>query len=1110
MTSVAPNRVSSFAAKAAATATNRQNNTATTGSDIPQIDRVVESVANANKRLSQTSTISNSKRKAENKIGPWRLGRTLGRGSTGRVRLAKHCVTGQLSAVKIVPKAAPGTVPSYKKGRGPKIDPNGLPYGIEREIIIMKLISHSNIMALYDVWENENELYLVLEYVEGGELFDFLINRGRLSEREAVGYFKQIIRAVEYCHKFDICHRDLKPENILLDKNHNIKIADFGMAALETKHRLLETSCGSPHYASPEIVAGRTYHGSPSDVWSCGIIFFALLTGHLPFDDSNIRKLLLKVQTGKFHMPANLSNEAKDLIWSMLRVDPRNRISIHDILQHPLLRKYPDTEQSLPVIEDVDERMSKPIKEIDPDILHNLQTLWHGIPINELVKNLQNGDQNPEKMFYYLLEKYKEDHIENPNESSKQSRTRRRPPSPIKSAKLGITKSTSIRTIIQDENGEVLKMTTKEMPRAPTKALPKKPSKSSINSKNRAPAMVVSSTLNKSVSFNKRSSSKLSKASRSSSKSSLAKSKKLTVNPKNLPKLPEIDLSEFTYMVNAVFPDDEPDLNLTFDIYDDSKTSNPKPERSPAKRSMSSIQKVVTQPRMSNMDDQAFKSSLDPKLNRRLLARKPVPQTISRSGHRSGSESASDSASESIRKTSDVLQKFGVKMDLDGFETQRSTPKKQAPSKLTRKSSIVTSHSSSKNLSSYLSPLNDISMNDYNKKTRTEAPHYTKLLPAKRSPNRHKTHKPDVSVDESIVSYANSYSLHSAIQIPILTPMDEKFKVHPFEEDKFADAENENGSKIISSQSNQSILRPHRIAESAPSHDSHLNKFVQQPFPTIRCSLMANSNYDMPPEDGTNRKRMTLTPEKAKKIETVKEEPARASIFADPQIEQPFIVHDETTIFDDETTEKSQVVDLTRQQRAFRRSSNIKERIVSLLPRRESLGVHKVDNSPIDPNFEEREARETANEIATETKQKRPNWFKRFIGTLEWQPEVSKKKAVPKFKRTRFWKKQHYIESDILTNEQVINGLRNRLEHQSYVKLRPGRNEDVLNVEYIGNSRKNGLHVTVETDRQDGYEYGFSGCVVVMTKNSGSNRMFKLSCTMMDQFVREMEMTKND
>lgn len=379
------------------------------------VDKVVQSVTNATKRLSQISTNtqnSSNKRKSQNRIGPWKLGRTLGRGLTGRVRLAKNIHTGKLAAVKIVPKA------NFKKLENPKYRRAGrdrLPYGIEREIIIMKLISHPNIMGLYDVWENKNDLYLILEYIEGGELFDYLIKRGRLQEFEAINYFKQIIHGISYLHQFNICHRDLKPENLLLDTNKNIKIADFGMAALEVREKLLETSCGSPHYASPEIVAGKNYHGAPSDIWSCGIILFALLTGHLPFDDENIRKLLLKVQSGKFIMPTELSWEAKDLITKMLKVNPNDRISIDLILQHPLLTKYPEPLSAGSSEKDVDFRSLniKPMEsaeKIDKEILKNLSVLFHNASEEAIMAKLLSASKCSEKMFYYLLMKYRNEH----------------------------------------------------------------------------------------------------------------------------------------------------------------------------------------------------------------------------------------------------------------------------------------------------------------------------------------------------------------------------------------------------------------------------------------------------------------------------------------------------------------------------------------------------------------------------------------------------------------------------------------------------------------------------------------------------------------------------
>lgn len=342
-----------------------------------------------------------------NKIGPWKLGKTLGRGATGRVLLGVHSQTGQKAAVKVVSKSELNE--EYER---PTNNKGGLPYGIEREIIIMKLLTHPNVLRLYDVWETSKALYLVLEYVEGGELFDLLVERGPLHEEEAVKYFRQIVLGTAYCHALGICHRDLKPENLLLDASLNVKLADFGMAALESNGKLLETSCGSPHYAAPEIVLGLKYHGAASDVWSCGVILFALLTGRLPFDDENIRNLLLRVQAGNFDMPEELSPEAQDLIWRMLTVDPIKRLPTADVLNHRLLRKYPIPNEdlisvkSLPHPETAYKSLGS-IKNIDKQILQNLSILWHDRPEDEIVKCLLKEGPNPEKTFYALLLRYR-------------------------------------------------------------------------------------------------------------------------------------------------------------------------------------------------------------------------------------------------------------------------------------------------------------------------------------------------------------------------------------------------------------------------------------------------------------------------------------------------------------------------------------------------------------------------------------------------------------------------------------------------------------------------------------------------------------------------------
>ncbi|KAI5951604.1 GIN4 [Candida jiufengensis] len=371
-----------------------------------------------------SSIMSSSVHNHPQKIGPWKLGKTLGRGATGRVLLATHQTTGQKAAVKVVSKSDlqeesqnsnnnNNNNNSKSENKENENNGEGLPYGIEREIIIMKLLNHPNVLRLYDVWETSKALYLVLEYVEGGELFDLLVERGPLEEPEAIKYFRQIILGTAYCHALGICHRDLKPENLLLDAQLNVKLADFGMAALESNGKLLETSCGSPHYAAPEIVSGLKYHGAASDVWSCGVILFALLTGRLPFDDENIRNLLLKVQAGNYDMPIDeISKEAQNLITKMLEVDPTKRISTEKILKHPLLSKYPCpnedliSEKSLPHPETAHKSLGS-TKNIDKQILSNLTILWNDRSEQEIIDCLLQNGSNPEKTFYALLLRYR-------------------------------------------------------------------------------------------------------------------------------------------------------------------------------------------------------------------------------------------------------------------------------------------------------------------------------------------------------------------------------------------------------------------------------------------------------------------------------------------------------------------------------------------------------------------------------------------------------------------------------------------------------------------------------------------------------------------------------
>ncbi|XP_078093612.1 serine/threonine-protein kinase BRSK2-like [Mustelus asterias] len=252
-------------------------------------------------------------------VGPYRLEKTLGKGQTGLVKLGIHCITGQKVAIKIVNRE--------------KLTESVL-MKVEREIAILKLIEHPHVLKLHDVYENKKYLYLVLEHVSGGELFDYLVKKGRLTPKEARKFFRQIISALDFCHSHSICHRDLKPENLLLDEKNNIRIADFGMASLQVGDSLLETSCGSPHYACPEVIRGEKYDGRRADVWSCGVILFALLVGALPFDDDNLRQLLEKVKRGVFHMPHFIPPDCQNLLRGMIEVDAEKRLSLEQIQKH--------------------------------------------------------------------------------------------------------------------------------------------------------------------------------------------------------------------------------------------------------------------------------------------------------------------------------------------------------------------------------------------------------------------------------------------------------------------------------------------------------------------------------------------------------------------------------------------------------------------------------------------------------------------------------------------------------------------------------------------------------------------------------------------------------
>ncbi|KAM4603025.1 serine/threonine-protein kinase BRSK2 [Polymixia lowei] len=324
-----------------------------------------------------------------NYVGPYRLEKTLGKGQTGLVKLGVHCVTCQKVAIKIVNRE--------------KLSESVL-MKVEREIAILKLIEHPHVLKLHDVYENKKYLYLVLEHVSGGELFDYLVKKGRLTPKEARKFFRQIISALDFCHSHSICHRDLKPENLLLDEKNNIRIADFGMASLQVGDSLLETSCGSPHYACPEVIRGEKYDGRKADAWSCGVILFALLVGALPFDDDNLRNLLEKVKLGVFHMPHFIPPDCQNLLRGMIEVDATKRLTLEQIQKHTWYlagKNEPEPEQ--PVPRKVAIRTLASAEEIDPDVLESMHSLGCFRDKAKLTKDLLSEDDNQEKMIYFLL-----------------------------------------------------------------------------------------------------------------------------------------------------------------------------------------------------------------------------------------------------------------------------------------------------------------------------------------------------------------------------------------------------------------------------------------------------------------------------------------------------------------------------------------------------------------------------------------------------------------------------------------------------------------------------------------------------------------------------------
>ncbi|XP_053655526.1 serine/threonine-protein kinase SIK3 isoform X3 [Cherax quadricarinatus] len=305
------------------------------------------------------------------RVGYYEFEKTIGKGNFAVVKLATHKVTQSKVAIKIIDKT--------------KIDADNL-RKILREIEILKKLRHPYIIRLYQVMETERMIYLVTEYASCGELFDYVATHGKMREREARTKFMQIVAALRYCHKRGIVHRDLKAENLLLDKDLNIKLADFGFSNFYTPGELLSTWCGSPPYAAPELFEGKEYDGPKADVWSLGVILYVLVCGYLPFDAKTLQTLRSLVVAGKFRIPYFMSSDCDNLIRKMLQVDPEKRINIERIMQH----RWITVEGLDPKIEEILQYYNTPKSELPPpDNDQVLEHMMHIIPDLDREKILQ-------------------------------------------------------------------------------------------------------------------------------------------------------------------------------------------------------------------------------------------------------------------------------------------------------------------------------------------------------------------------------------------------------------------------------------------------------------------------------------------------------------------------------------------------------------------------------------------------------------------------------------------------------------------------------------------------------------------------------------------------
>ena len=314
-------------------------------------------------------------------IGDYILGEEIGSGAFGKVLLGKHILTEEKVAIKVLDKMILNQTPEdYEL--------------VKKEISILKLVKHKYIVQLYEILQTAQHIFIIMEYCEGKEILDYILTKNRLTEKESLKYFQQLINCLFYLHSQNIAHRDIKIDNMLLDSNNDLKLIDFGLSTKYTDDDLLDQPCGTVVYAAPEVLEGKEYHGMLADVWSSGIVLFGMLAGYLPFSDKDDEENKKQVIKGKINIPDFFSDQVKDLLKHMLDVNPMTRYTLQEIKDHPWFNTI-ECDLIPGIIIDYN------IIPIDDKII-NLCVSYNKDK-NDVINSIKNNKYDSNSALYYLL-----------------------------------------------------------------------------------------------------------------------------------------------------------------------------------------------------------------------------------------------------------------------------------------------------------------------------------------------------------------------------------------------------------------------------------------------------------------------------------------------------------------------------------------------------------------------------------------------------------------------------------------------------------------------------------------------------------------------------------